>query len=266
VQRNLAVSGSPVVDAAGRVTLAVMVFRDVTELRKLEATRRQYVSLLSHDLRGPLLAAKLNGELLIKAGGTPALHDLSTRIVDSLSHLDDMVRALLDAERLGAGKTLTLELEDCDAVAIARDAIADLEPLYGPRFRLEGDQTLRGLWGHRELYRALWNLASNAGKYGSSEAPIVIRLERREGYAWISVHNRGPVIPADEQERLSQPFFRTRSAQAELIRGWGLGLTQVRACAEAHGGKLRVRSDASEGTTFTLQLAVKAPEPGSGEH
>lgn len=63
VQRHLAVSGSPVVNAAGRVALAVMVFRDVTVLRQLEAARRQYVSLISHDLRGPLLAAKLSGEI-----------------------------------------------------------------------------------------------------------------------------------------------------------------------------------------------------------
>ena len=111
---------------------------------------------------------------------------------------------------------------------------------------------------------ALWNLASNAINYGSATAPVLIRVERvGEQGAAVSVHNEGPPIAPEQLERLFTPY--ARGGRADGPRGWGLGLTLVRGCARAHGGRVSVHSDAASGTTFRLELPLDARPAVAGE-
>jgi signal transduction histidine kinase len=124
---------------------------------------------------------------------------------------------------------------------------------------------VRGVWSAEELRRAMENLVTNAVKYGTAGAPITVCIEHTGEGARISVHNLGTPIPKEDQARLFDPSFRTRSAQAGPAQGWGLGLTLVRGCAEAHGGIASVSSDARHGTTFALELPLDSrpfqPQP-----
>ena len=92
----------------------------------------------------------------------------------------------------------------------------------------------------------------------SSRNPVTITVERTDGGVEASVHNHGSLLSREDQAHLFEPFARTRSAQTGSARGWGLGLTLVHGCAEAHGGRVRVDSDAETGTTFTLELPLDA--------
>jgi signal transduction histidine kinase len=123
---------------------------------------------------------------------------------------------------------------------------------------VRGAKTARGIWSAEELRRAVWNLASNAVKYGSPGSPIVFTIDCTTSAVAISVHNRGTPIPPDEQATLFTPFSQSRSRSAGGTPGWGLGLTLVRGCAEAHGGSVHVESDAEAGTTFTIVLPLDA--------
>ncbi|TQF11609.1 GAF domain-containing sensor histidine kinase [Myxococcus llanfairpwllgwyngyllgogerychwyrndrobwllllantysiliogogogochensis] len=228
----------------------------VAALQSERELRERFVSVLAHDLRGPLSAAKMGAQLLIRRPETlDERRDLARRIDQNIERTDRMVRDLLDANLIRAGRRLALQLAPCDLDVIARDVIEELSLLHGERFLLVApEQQVRGNWSADQLRRALWNLVSNAVKYGASDAPITLIVARTEQGACVSVHNEGRMIPRADQQTLFEPFTRTRSAREGLAKGWGLGLTLVWGCARAHGGKVTVVSEESTGTTFTMEL------------
>ena len=126
--------------------------------------------------------------------------------------------------------------------------------MYGERFVVECAE-VRGIWSADELHRALWNLVSNAVKYGAPKQPITISVAVCGDGARASVHNLGEPLSAEELPSLFDPFYRSTTARAGANIGWGLGLTLVRGCAEAHGGHARVSSDQT-GTTFSIELPL----------
>jgi len=224
----------------------------IASLRTERSLREHFVSVLAHDLRGPLSAAKLGTELLQGVGTTRP--DLVTRVVQNLDRMDRMIRDLLDANRIRAGERMPLQLEHFDLGVLAREVADELRMLYGDRFVVDCDEDVRGHWSSDELRRALWNLAQNAAKYGATAGPIAITVRGLPTTARVSVHNEGVAIPETEQPTLFDPFARATSAVASGRAGWGLGLALVRGCAEAHGGRVAVTSTAEAGTTFTIEL------------
>ena len=221
--------------------------------------RERFVSLLAHDLRGPLSAAKMNAHVLVRhPERLDERRELAVKIQANIDRTDRMISDLLDTNRIRAGQRLSLRLDRCDLAVVAREAVEELASIHGERFVLEAEDGVRGIWSGEELRRALWNLATNAIKYGAPDKPVTITIKRTNTSAQASVHNYGCVLSREDQTRLFEPFVRTRSAQAGGPRGWGLGLTLVHGCAEAHGGRVRVNSDAATGTTFTLELPLDA--------
>jgi signal transduction histidine kinase len=232
--------------------------KEVQELRTERDRRERFVSVLAHDLRGPLGAAKIALQLLtMSAGGNgdTRRQELLRRIDRNLGRTDRMIRDLLDANRIRAGERLPLTIERCDLARLAREAADESMPVVGDRITIAGEPRLIGFWSGEEIRRSLWNLIMNAAKYGAPEGPITITVGRTRERAEISVHNEGAPIPAEEQPELFRPFARARSTRTK--GGWGLGLALVRGCAEAHGGRVSVKSDPS-GTTFTIELPFDA--------
>jgi len=259
-ERHLACSSGTVRDSDGNVVLVFKVCRDITELRDLEQLRERYVALISHDLRGPLSTARMAASLLSGGLDKPDVGIKLARTIErNLDHMDQMVRDLLDAQRIRAGQPVPLRIVECDLVSICKVVIDDLSMIYPQRLELRGETTLHGYWSPEELRRAAWNLAINGLKYGSANTPVVIEVARRDERAVVAVHNEGPPIPADEHTRLFSPYART--VRTGGPRGWGLGLTLVRGCVEAHGGTVTVQSDAVSGTTFTIELPFDARKP-----
>jgi signal transduction histidine kinase len=232
--------------------------RAAAALRESESLREQYLTLISHDLRGPLTAAKLTAQLLaadVQGTDTPRR---AARIVRNLELMERMVHDLLDAHRIRAGEPLLIKPDICDLVSVAREVIEILVAQHGDRFLLRAPESLIGLWSARELHRAIWNLATNAVQHGSATDPITVALARLADGAELTVHNQGAPIPEDELPRLFDPFASGKRRESGRGGGWGLGLTLVRGCAQAHGGRVEVRSDARGGTTFRLTLPLSA--------
>lgn len=229
--------------------------KGLAELQAERELRERFVSVLAHDLRGPLAAAKLAAQML-ESKDDP--RGLAKRVARNIERADRMIRDLLDANRIRAGEALPTKIVECDLAAVASEVVDDLAVVHGPRFVVEAHGPLKGYWSDDQLRRALWNLASNAVKYGTPETPVTIALTRVGDRVLVSVHNEGPAITADDQKRLFKPFSRTPSAQAGIPSGWGLGLTLVRGFAEAHGGHVSVESEAGKGTTFTIDLPLDA--------
>lgn len=229
--------------------------------------RERFVAILAHDLRGPLSAAKMSSQLLIRhPERLDERRDLAVRVERNLDRIDRMIADLLDVSRVRAGRRLPLRLDSCDLGALAEQVVDELSATHGDRFELVRPQTVRGVWSHEELHRALWNLGTNAVKYGAPDATITVRVEPTPTGARLSVHNFGEPIATGEQARLFDLYSRLKDS-ARPGSGWGLGLALVRACAEAHGGQVEVRSNQQDGTTFTLDLPHDSRpfQPGPAE-
>ena len=231
----------------------------IATLRTEQAIREHFVSVLAHDLRAPLSAAKLAAEMLSQEpAALDARRDLAVRIDLNLDRLDRMIRDLLDANRIRAGERLPLRLDSCDLGQIAQEVVEELRILYGDRFVIEADDRALGIWSADELRRALWNLGTNAVKYGARDRPITFVVRKQGARAFASVHNWGAPIPDEIQAQIFKPFARTSDAVESGQPGWGLGLTLVRGSAEAHGGHASLASTAVAGTTFTIELPLDA--------
>lgn len=215
-------------------------------------------AVLAHDLRGPLAAARANASLILRKPGAEQVPRWAARSVDNLDRVDRMLQDLLDAMRLQTGARLELHLEECDLVEIARASLEHLEAQHGERFVLVAPEPVRGHFAAEPLRRAIENLATNAEKYGALNRPITVTVRQTHGRAFLMVHNHGAPIPAAEQETLFRAFQRTRNPETARTRGWGLGLSQARGVAEAHGGSIAVDSLPERGTTFTIDIPVDA--------
>ncbi|HUQ03991.1 MAG TPA: HAMP domain-containing sensor histidine kinase, partial [Kofleriaceae bacterium] len=226
----------------------------IERLRAERELRDRFVSVLAHDLRGPLSAAKLGTQLLLQLDAPPDVAEVAARIERNIERTDRMIRDLLDANRVRAGERLALRIDYCDLVAITEEVVEELTALHGERFVILAPTAMPGHWSPEELRRTLWNLATNALKYGAPDPPITVTLTPEPEHATVTVHNAGEPIPPPLQVQLFRAFARSASAQASGPRGWGLGLTLVLGCVEAHGGTVDVESSPEQGTTFTIRI------------
>ena len=231
----------------------------IDQLESERELRERFVSILAHDLRGPLTAAKMSAQVLIAhPERLDERRELAVKIDRNIERTDRMIRDLLDANRIRAGQSLPLRIDKCDLGIVAREVYEELVATFGERFSLKAEHRVMGFWSAEELRRSLWNLAANAVKYGATDKPISITVRRTAAGAQASVHNWGNPISGDEQRHLFRPFSRTHAAHVGGQKGWGLGLTLVHGCLDAHGGRVRVESSQETGTTFALELPPDA--------
>ncbi|MCU1283022.1 MAG: senX3 [bacterium] len=221
----------------------------VEEAAVHERSRERFVSLLMHDLDEPLRAARETTRHLFDQGRSS--QTAAAMIAHDLDRMRHMIDDLIDLHRIGAGERLPLKIRECNLNAVADEIMTEMRVSYGDRFVLRADADVRGMWDPDQIYRALWNLVSNAVEHGDPDAPIVVSLASAPGGAELAVHNAGRTISAEEQARLFQPFAHARWAGEGAA---GVGLALVWGCAEAHGGRVAVSSSAGRGATFTLCL------------
>jgi signal transduction histidine kinase len=217
--------------------------------------RERFVAILAHDLRGPLSTITTGVELLAREGVAGARRrEVAIRAARNLRQMERMLRDLLDVQRIETGRRLPLRLRPCNLADVVRDVARELNEGHEDRFVVRGETRVEGIWSEDDLRRALWNLGTNALKYGVPGTPIVFDVVNDEEDACVSVHNEGDPIRPEDQETLFEPFTRTPVSEAGDVGGWGLGLALVRGCAEAHGGTVEVESSPQKGTSFTIRL------------
>lgn len=186
------------------------------------------------------------------------IQGLAARIEGSVDRAENMVRDLLDANRIKAGEGLPLSITECDLNELLYHTLNDLRTMNGDRFLvINPSGEIRGYWDGEAIQRIVENLASNAVKYGKVDAPVTIGLSSAKDYAEISVHNEGDPIPSEDQEHLLfKSYRRSESAINSGQKGWGIGLTLVKGIAEAHHGSVRVESKSGLGTTFFVRVPL----------
>jgi two-component system, OmpR family, phosphate regulon sensor histidine kinase PhoR len=258
--RTLAMRAFPLADRGptGRI---VVTMTDITQRRRLEVLRRDFVANASHELKTPVAAVRALAETLLTAlpEDPEAGRRFAERIGREAERLDVLVRDLLDLSRVERG---TLDVEPVDLVGLAKEVVggyADraeerrikLRTELEPRVSMRGDRAQLGL--------LLSNLVDNALRYTSAKGTVCVRLDATESRAVLQVADTGEGIPAGELPRIFERFYRVDKARTRETGGTGLGLAIVRHVAESHGGTVRVDSELGRGSTFTVTLPVTGP-------
>jgi two-component system phosphate regulon sensor histidine kinase PhoR len=234
---------------------------DITQRRRLEVLRRDFVANASHELKTPVAAVRALAETLLTAlpDDPDAGRRFAERIGREAERLDALVRDLLDLSRVERG---TLDVEPVDLVGLAKEVTGGYADRAEERrvklhIELRADVSIRG--DRAQLGLLLSNLLDNAIRHTPAKGSICVRLHTTESRAVLQVADTGEGIPAGELPRVFERFYRVDKARARLTGGTGLGLAIVRHVAEAHGGTVRAQSELGEGSTFTVMLPVAGP-------
>ena len=258
--RTLTMRAFPLADRGptGRI---VVTMTDITQRRRLEVLRRDFVANASHELKTPVAAVRVLAETLLTAlpDDPEAGHRFAERIGREAERLDVLVRDLLDLSRVERG---TLHVEPVDLVGLAKEVVGGYGDLAEERrirlhTELQPQVSMRG--DRAQLGLLLSNLLDNALRYTPAKGTVCVRLDATESRAMLQVADTGEGIPARELSRVFERFYRVDKARARQTGGTGLGLAIVRHVAEAHGGTVRVDSELGHGSTFTVTLPVTGP-------
>ncbi|KUI10089.1 histidine kinase [Mycolicibacterium acapulense] len=236
---------------------AVVYVDDHSEYARMEATRRDFVANVSHELKTPVGAMGLLAEALLASADDPeTVRRFAERMVAESNRLANMIGELIELSRLqGAERLPDLAAVDVDTVvseALSRHKVpadnADIKiTTDAPTgFRALGDQAL--------LVTAIANLVSNAIAYSPHGSSVSISRRRRGDNIEIAVTDRGIGIAREDQERVFERFFRVDKARSRATGGTGLGLAIVKHVAANHNGSIRLWSQPGTGSTFTLSI------------
>lgn len=230
-------------------------------LQAADKAKDEFLRTISHELRTPLNIVK-GFAYLLKSGQDPESPqaDWIDQIHDSARHMEGLVTDLLDYSAMQAGR-LSLHVESLEFAQIAEQLSAQMGPILAPkqqRLTFEGTEGTRILADHKRLLQILFNLVSNASKYGPEGSPISVRLETRGNRVRLSVSNEGRGLTDEERSHLFTAFQRLDQHQS--IGGIGLGLTISKSLVEASGGEIGVESEPGQGTSFWFTLPL-AKEP-----
>lgn len=250
--------GSIALLGAALWSLAVVV--DRAELAKIAAEHernemsRMVAAAVTHDLRSPLQAATVNGQVLQRLVSDPAALAAVARLQRSHARLDRLFRSLLDSLVVGTGRQLTLRPSHFALAELVKEVITENESLLAARVSCEG--AAQGCWDRDALFRVIENLLLNAVKYGEPGTPIACRIVTRGEDVVVAVANRGAPIPEAEWETIFAAFARREEVRGSEQLGWGVGLSYARSVATGHGGNVRVASSGPDGTVFELALPL----------
>jgi two-component system, NtrC family, sensor histidine kinase KinB len=260
---HLLFSGNSLRDDEGRMTMGILVYRDVTELRRLERMREEFVATVSHDLRSPLTAVQGNSQLISRAADQPArVRALAEAVTESTRRMNAMIQDLVDSTRLESGQ-ISLDRVPVDVGSTISELVRrSAGTLDEERLRLEvGPALPPALADPVCLDRILTNLITNAFKYSREE--VTVRVTPADGEISIAVIDRGLGIPPEEQAKLFSRYYRTRAGQ-ERHEGLGLGLYIAKMLVEANGGRIWVESEQGVGSTFSFTVPAVAGSSGAG--
>jgi len=268
--RVLRLTAAPLTDEAG-LWGCVVVIHDLTEMRRLERVRRDFVVNVSHELKTPLTAMRgfLETVLADRNLDEPTRERFLRRARDNTDRLAAIVTDLLTLARVEAedGRLERRELDLRDVVAEVHEQAAGLAATRGVTLACDVPDEPVPVEGDRAaLYTALMNLLDNAIKYGprGGQVRLAVRADAGAGQAAVAVEDQGPGIPPHEIERIFERFYRVDKDRSRALGGTGLGLSIVRNVALAHGGSVDVTSDVGRGATFTLRLPLVRRGAGAG--
>jgi PAS domain S-box-containing protein len=244
----------------------IYAFRDLTEELRLEEARSDFVATVSHELRTPL--SSIHGAAHTLRDREPDLSKATRRqlheiVFEQSARLSHLVDQILLANQLSSG-SLHVEKRDFDPVQVARETVKGIRPALPAKIELElrTPRSLPTVVGDPERTRqVLANLVENAAKYSPRGGRVEVALAQSDGSVRFSVRDEGLGIPAHEQKRIFDRFYRLDPSMSRGVGGSGLGLYICRELVSLMNGRLRVSSQPGMGSTFSFELPTAADMP-----
>ena len=257
-EKVIVVNGTPIVRDF-MVRGAVMVFHDITEMRRLEKVRRDFVANVSHELRTP--ASNIKGFAETLSSG--AIDDKENArefvkiIEENSERLVHLIEDLLSLSSIESGK-VPLDLKKCSVSGIASKVFGGLKKQADNKeikFKNELDkEDIFILADEAMIFQALFNLVDNAVKYTQEKGTIAISARPEGDHVNIEVKDDGPGIAYEHIDRIFERFYRVDKSRSRETGSTGLGLSIVKHIAEEHGGSVRVESVYGKGSSFFLVI------------
>lgn len=260
----LEISAAPMRDGRGDLAGALVVMHDITELRRLESVRKDFVANVSHELKTPLAAIRALIETMLDDpamdGGTR--RRFLDKVLNQSNRLQSLVSDLLALSRIESEET-ALHMAPLDLRRPVEDSVRELAANARAKNITLAPEVPRDPLGAvadaEALRQVVDNLVDNAIKYTPEGGRVDVRLREEAGEAVLEVADTGIGIEPRDQERVFERFYRVDKARSRDLGGTGLGLSIVKHIARAHGGDVSLESVPAQGTTFRVHLPLKKP-------
>lgn len=247
------------------VTMQRELARKNAELQRFDKLKNQFLGIVAHDLRSPLSIIVAYSDFLLLED-QPSLSGRQRRFVGSIrsssAFMVELVNDLLDVSAIESG-SLELDLAATDAAELVEESV-ELHRVLGEKKQLSielsiGDAIPELVVDRRRIEQVLNNVLGNAIKFSPVGTVIHVTLTRNDDEAILSIANSGQGIPSSEQQRIFEPYQRSRSRGTAGEKTTGLGLAIARRIVEAHKGRIWVESVEGEGATFHVALPLRLP-------
>ena len=235
--------------------------RDITERKRVETMKNEFVSMVSHEIRTPLTSIK--GSLGLLTSG--AIGELPKQADDMLNIASNnaerlllLINDILDIQKIESGK-MTYTFADTDVISFLNQAI-NMNAAYGEQHKVqfklfhspEDEGTVKA--DHDRLMQVMSNLLSNAAKFSPQDDYVEVHAKRIDNKIRISVKDHGPGIPEEFQSRIFEKFSQADSSDTRQKGGSGLGLVITKSILEKHGSDLQFETEKDKGTTFFFEI------------
>jgi PAS domain S-box-containing protein len=253
---HLEITAYPLHDAAGKVMACVEVVRDVTDQKRLENSREEAFSAVSHEMRTPLTAVLGFAQFMKENPTSPEQQREYLGLIEKEGQrLKRLIDNMLGLQRLRAGFGL-MNPAPVQLYPLLHEVAGRFwNPLVPQRIEIDCVPDIFPVLGEAvRLQEALTNLLDNAVKYSPAGSMVVLGAQADGDRALLWVRDEGPGIPMEKREKIFEQFYRLE--ESRRAAGTGLGLALVREIAHAHGGRVWVESAPRQGSTFYLSLPL----------
>ena len=256
-------SVSPVFESEGAISGAVTVIRNITELKKLEAAKSMFVSMVAHEIKGPLAVTESYLNIILNglAQGNPQKErGMIERSLLRIRTLRKMVMELMNITAMETGN-FTIKRVPLDVGEVLREAVCSCREQADAKgitlsLEIEGAEggPVRALADRDTIAIVFTNLIDNAVKYTPDKGNVRVTLDGNGFYVRVSVRDDGVGLTNQEKEKVFEEFYRARNKATENIPGTGLGLSLVKRIVDMHQGTIEVETAPRKGSTFTVGI------------
>ncbi|CAG0980611.1 two-component system, OmpR family, sensor histidine kinase VicK [Anaerolineales bacterium] len=238
---------------------ALIIVRDITEQARLDQMKSDFINRASHELRTPLTSAMLMAELLQHGGTEEERTEYLDALMRELNRQKELVDQLLLAGRLESGR-MKIDAVPMNLIPVLREATRAVKVMGDRRkisVKLEGKHEAINVLGDvGGLSQVFINLINNAVKFSPDGKSVEVVANQREGMAIVSITDHGLGIPPEALPHLFERFYRAKNVTVAEIPGSGVGLYIVKSIVDELGGRIEVKSELNQGTTFTVSLRL----------
>ena len=263
VRQSLELYGPPRVAVVVRASPldgggSVATIEDVSERRRVDAVRTDFVANISHELKTPVGALAVLAETMADEDDLGVVHRIAARMIDEAHRVSRTIDDLLELSRIELGEEPVRDVvEVLDVVEGAVERSRALAETRRTRIEvLERCEGVKVLGDRRQLVSALGNLVENAVKYSGVGTSVQVRVHVEGEWVELMVADHGIGIPASDHDRIFERFYRVDKGRGRETGGTGLGLAIVRHVATNHHGDVQVSSQEGEGSTFVLRIPL----------